>query len=547
MYSSLYRYPMSIFLTILIGTALFIACQNKHALENNDHTPDPIIEDNIPPVTDGFFCRTEPYFETPRPQRWLWAKDDRIAVFKEVNIAKTYTLMEEYYGNPNGMFTVENRNDANTELSSGIEIPAIVAIYPYIDGLKCSTASIDDRGRVWYTVSGFNFPSLQVYSANPRPHESLVMVAINSMEHSYHELQFLNACGALEIQLCGSCKIKSIKLEGNNGEVLAGTGSITASANLEPDPDHLGLFQPPPVITISDNISTSITLDCGNGVQLYPTIPSFFPMSIPPTKFNNGFTITDTDGIEQSIKTTSSEIKRSSRISISAVSVHDNSQNIIFEDDIMKKICVGNFDYNKDGEISHSEAAIVFSLDQMKLTNKNFNKFNEFQYFISVESIPADFFKETNIKEITFPKSLNKIDRGAFYGCYNLTSINIPNNITSIGDETFYNCSNMTSITIPESITSIKDRTFYGCHSLSCINIPESVTSIGQYAFSNCIKLDSLYIKAKSLHNYGFNAFLNCPAIIYVPIGSEDIYKAGWPDYASRIIGYDYSAEKPKM
>lgn len=46
---------MSIFLTILIGTALFIACQNKHALENNDHTPDPIIEDNIPPVTDGFF------------------------------------------------------------------------------------------------------------------------------------------------------------------------------------------------------------------------------------------------------------------------------------------------------------------------------------------------------------------------------------------------------------------------------------------------------------------------------------------------------------
>lgn len=72
--------------------------------------------------------------------------------------------MEEYYGNPNGMFTVENRNDANTELSSGIEIPAIVAIYPYIDGLKCSTASIDDRGRVWYTVSGFNFPSLQVYS-----------------------------------------------------------------------------------------------------------------------------------------------------------------------------------------------------------------------------------------------------------------------------------------------------------------------------------------------------------------------------------------------
>ena len=51
-------------------------------------------------------------------------------------------------------------------------------------------------------------------------------------------------------------------------------------------------------------------------------------------------------------------------------------------------------------------------------------------------------------------------------------------------------------------------------------DLPESVTSIGEAEF------------------------YNCPTIIYVPLGSEETYKKGWPSYASRIFGYDYSAEQ---
>ena len=51
-------------------------------------------------------------------------------------------------------------------------------------------------------------------------------------------------------------------------------------------------------------------------------------------------------------------------------------------------------------------------------------------------------------------------------------------------------------------------------------DLPESVTSIGEAAF------------------------YNCPTMIYVPLGSEETYKKGWSDYASRIFGYDYSAEQ---
>ena len=70
----------------------------------------------------------------------------------------------------------------------------------------------------------------------------------------------------------------------------------------------------------------------------------------------------------------------------------------------------------------------------------------------------------------------------------------------------------------------------------------ESVTSIDDYAFRDCTNLTSTYIKATSLSTYGAMAFENCPTMIYVPLGSEETYKAGWPSYASRIFGYDYSA-----
>ena len=79
-------------------------------------------------------------------------------------------------------------------------------------------------------------------------------------------------------------------------------------------------------------------------------------------------------------------------------------------------------------------------------------------------------------------------------------------------------------------------------HIRSRDDLKESVTSIDDYAFRDCTNLTSTYIKATSLSIYGVNTFAYCPTIIYVPLGSEETYKKGWPDYASRIFGYDYSA-----
>ena len=747
-----------------------VACQQEN-------TPESPVQ-----KTDEEFVSSLESFDSPTKTSMtednsiVWTKGDQIAIFQGATVADTYQVKDQCDGTASGIFTlVSDNSEVNGEFSSGMEIPANIAVYPYSEGLGCSSATVTDGGisATSYTISGFQFPSVQQYLANSFPQESFAMVAVTS-SMSDHNLRFRNVNGALKLQLRGKCVVKSIKLEGNDNEKLAGASSITAYPGTTV-----------PSIKFSSEATGAITLDCGEGVQLDPAVPTIFIISVPPTVFSKGFTVTvvDTEGTEMPVRASvSNEIKRSSILKMPVVTVpvvSAETENIVFEDEVMKELCVKAFDTNGDGELSYAEAAAVTDLSKMTLTRKTFKTFNEFQYFTSVKTVPSSYFSTIGLREITFPNSITTIGdsafkgcinltavvmnegvktiysqafRGctkiksiylpesvtsigssAFYGCSSLTSISIPKGVTSIGysafdgcssltsisipesvtsieSSAFYGCSSLTSISIPESVTSIGSSAFYGCSSLTSINIPESVTTIGNYAFQNCSSLTSInipesvasigssafygcssltsiiipesvtavgggvfygcsaltkveilcrirsfpynnskynssgffegcssltriiipesvttiggsafygcssltsisipesvttigdytfygcssltriiipesvtsigysvfrncssltsisipesvtsiehyafdgcssltstYIKATSLSTYGYSAFYNCPTIIYVPLGSEETYKAGWPSYASRIFGYDYS------
>ncbi len=511
----------------------------------------------------------------------VWTKGDQIAIFQGATVADTYQVKEQCDGTSSGIFTlISDNSEVNGEFSSGMEIPANIAVYPYSDGLGCSSKTVSEGGveSTFYTISGFQFPSSQQYQANSFAQESFAMVAVTNSV-SDHSLKFKNVNGALKLQLCGECAVKRIILKGNNNEKLAGSSSITAYPGAKV-----------PSITMSAEATGTITLDCGDGVQLDPAVPTLFIISVPPTVFSNGFTVkvVDTEGKVMPIKASvSNEIKRSSVLKMPVVTVPITSagtENIVFEDDEMKELCVTAFDTDKDGELSYAEAAAVTDLYRMTLSNKTFQTFNEFQYFTSVKTIPYSYFSSCeSLKEITFPNSITSIGNRAFKECSNLTAVVMNEGITSIGSEAFYYCTSLTSITIPESVTSIDYGAFSECSSLTSITIPESVTEITNYtfykctsltsitipesvsqimgsafedctsltsitipenvttieftAFADCTSLTSIYFKATSLSTYGSNAFANCPATIYVPLGSEEAYKAGWPEYASRIVG----------
>ena len=132
---------------------------------------------------------------------------------------------------------------------------------------------------------------------------------------------------------------------------------------------------------------------------------------------------------------------------------------------------------------------------------------------------------------------------GAFSQCFGLTSVTIPNSVTSIGYMAFSDCG-LTSVTIPNSVTTIGNSAFSNCSRLTSIYIPESVTSIGDNAFAYCSsisRIDCMAATPPLVYISTFSSSIYSKAIIYVPLGSIDLYKSAdyWKEFTTiRHSGY---------
>lgn len=219
----------------------------------------------------------------------------------------------------------------------------------------------------------------------------------------------------------------------------------------------------------------------------------------------------------------------------------------LMDDAVFISYCYENFDLNKDGKISITEA-----------NTAKFIEIEEESKLVSVKGIEVF----TNLEVVSFRQcyGLRNIDlsknskittiRGsAFDFCTSLTSITIPNSVTSIGNRAFYYCRSLTSVTIPNSVTSINYSAFSGCESLTSVTIPDSVTSIGDCAF-NCEALSKVYCKPPTppTLSYSYN---NEPyytndrpftdnVLIYVPQASISAYQKDYKWRVFNIVGYDF-------
>lgn len=157
------------------------------------------------------------------------------------------------------------------------------------------------------------------------------------------------------------------------------------------------------------------------------------------------------------------------------------SNNIAFADNLVKEICVDNWDTNDDGELSYDEAAAVTSLGSV-FKNSQITSFNELVYFISID----------------------KIDDGAFSGCNVLVSVKLPDSITKIGKNAFYN-TRITSISIPDAVSDIDDSAFSSSR-LESISLPQALERIGHYAFSRTRLTDINFpSNLQTIGNYAFS------------------------------------------
>ena len=198
----------------------------------------------------------------------VWNAGDEVAVFNK------NTQLLKYRAQSAGAETVLEAAGAQGE--SGTALSANVAFYPYSASALC----IENEGTFTVVTT---VPEIQTYKPGSFGPGAAPMMAVSSTGN----FGFRNVFGCLKLQFTGSGSVKSIAVTGNNGEALAGTVSVSMAADGEP------------TFTFTTPSTTTVTLDCGEGVALSGE-PTPFYISLPARDYTKGITINVTmaDGPE---------------------------------------------------------------------------------------------------------------------------------------------------------------------------------------------------------------------------------------------------------
>ena len=144
----------------------------------------------------------------------------------------------------------------------------------------------------------------------------------------------------------------------------------------------------------------------------------------------------------------------------------------------------------------------------------------------------------TNLIHVELPESLDRIGKGAFYGCTSLSSVLLPSTVKQIRDGAFKDCIQLNNIELPERLERIGNKAFYGCTSLSSVLIPFTVELIGDAAFRDCTQLK--YVKLQEgLERIPDSAFFKCTSLsrVIIPSTIKSIGNAAfeWCDLLNNI------------
>ena len=204
----------------------------------------------------------------------VWSAGDQLAIFQGKSVADKYQVKSDRVGTTGGTFEIV-ANGAGTPAAT---FKTNIAVYPYVENLICTPVT-EDRTVVSYQITGVTVPKTQTYVAGSFPDDAFLMATLTD-DLADRTLCFKNLCGALRLQLKGTMKVKSIMIQGHDSERLSGNATVTVYADGSA-----------PSIEMLEDAGFTATLDCGEGVQLSEDTAEEFVVSIPPTQFAKGFTV----------------------------------------------------------------------------------------------------------------------------------------------------------------------------------------------------------------------------------------------------------------
>jgi len=196
----------------------------------------------------------------------LWSEGDAIAVINNGKLFK-FVVDAEDAGSTSGTFTLQLfENCGYTEEDFKVDQP-VQAIYPF--------EGVTFDGTINYTV-----PAEQTYAAGSFGKGASPMSAYAG--NAEGAIAFENLFGAIKLQLKGDNKVTSITVQGKNNEVLSGSAAFTTYTNGT---------APAITLTSEEESAKSVSLVCGNGVQLDGSNAVEFIIALPPDVFSNGFKV----------------------------------------------------------------------------------------------------------------------------------------------------------------------------------------------------------------------------------------------------------------
>lgn len=227
-----------------------------------------------------------------------WNADDRISLFEKKSRNKEFKFLGEE-GASSGEF-----EKVSFIFGSGNPVPHNYAVYPY-----SSFTSILDLSPYSITLK---LPSEQTFKEGSFGLGANTMVAVSDDDF----LNFKNVCGFLRFRFWGNnVKVKSVKLEGNNSEKLAGEATVIADLDKNP------------AVTMNGSATGSIILNCTEPVALGTSSdsPTAFILVVPPTNFSKGVKVTVVDElgrVYERVITSTFTINRTGMKSFPAIEVN---------------------------------------------------------------------------------------------------------------------------------------------------------------------------------------------------------------------------------
>ncbi len=212
-----------------------------------------------------------------------WDTGDAISVFYH-NAANLQFALDGEGGSPSGVFSYVSG------VGLGILFPQVYGVFPY-----AKETSLADG------VIHTSFPAEQTFTEKSFDPQSNLMVAVSRKP----ELYFQHVGGFLLLNLFGEdVEVTKAELRGNDGEILGGPAEVYAYED-----DTPGIWFDP------ETGSQTLTLVSDEPVAVHEgrDNPTEFWLVVPPTLFEEGFTVTVTDaegGVLVAEVTSAVEIER---------------------------------------------------------------------------------------------------------------------------------------------------------------------------------------------------------------------------------------------